>query len=102
MGMTTITMKAKIIRVIFEADESGLFFATSPDLPGLLVAKPSLQAAREHVPTAIEHLYLACDVRVLVTEAEDRHADEGSWIAMPVAIAERELARLNKYGVVGH
>ena len=40
--MTTATMKARIVRVKIEEGKTGLFYATSPDLKGMLVAEPTI------------------------------------------------------------
>jgi hypothetical protein len=91
--MTNSSYKARIVRVRYEADESGLFFAVSPDLKGFLVAKPSLEEARREVPIEIKKLYLASDMHVIVTEVEgDSPNGESAWVAIPAAAAERELA----------
>ena len=93
--MTSIQMKAKIVRVFVEHDESGLFFATSSDLKGLLVAKQSLAELRQSIPLEIQKLFLACDVEVVVTEVgDDDGEDMGKWVAIPRAAAEKQLAAL--------
>lgn len=82
--MTSTSMKAKLIRIEFERGEAGLHYATSPDLKGLLVAEPSLEAAREAVPSAIAELYEACGVSVVVSEVDDSsYLPQESWVAVP-------------------
>ncbi|MCW2283567.1 hypothetical protein M2323_001339 [Rhodoblastus acidophilus] len=83
--MTTAKMKAKIVRVVVEQGRAGLFYATSPDLKGLLVANPTIEGLKEEIPTAIEEMYLACDMRVCVTEVEND--SPMSWVAVPQGAA---------------
>lgn len=44
------------IRIIREQGKAGLYYATSPDLPGLLVAESTLEALDEAIPLAIEDM----------------------------------------------
>ena len=48
-----------LITVDFRQDESGWFFATSPDCPGLFVCDPDKGRVVTLVPQAIELLYEA-------------------------------------------
>jgi Domain of unknown function (DUF1902) len=41
---------ARIVRVKYDGGDAGLFFATSPDLRGLLVAKRTMDELVEAVP----------------------------------------------------
>lgn len=91
--MTTPTMKAKIVRVKIEEGRAGLFYATSPDLKGLLVAEPTIDGLENEIPRAITALYAACDVDVVVTKAQDGDDDLTPWVAVPVLVAEKALAR---------
>lgn len=87
-------MKAKIVRVKVEQGRAGLFYATSPDVRGLLVAKPTIEELQEAIPEALTALYLALGIRVVVSGAED--GDEGEytpWVAMPAEIAQAALSR---------
>lgn len=43
-------------RIFIEKDDAGLFYGTSPDVPGLLVAKPTEEEALADVPRAIDEL----------------------------------------------
>lgn len=90
--MTSFSMKPKIVRVKIEKDSTGLFFATSPDLKGLLVAVQNKQDLDTGIQSAITDLYAACGVKVFVTLAEDG-AGEGyaPWIAFPSSVAEAAL-----------
>lgn len=84
--------KAKVVRVKREQDESGWFFATSPDIKGLLVAEPTLDALEHAIPGAISDLYEADGQEVVVTPLDNDDGDLRSWVAVPAKLAERELA----------
>lgn len=51
-------LKAKIVRIQIKEDD-GLFFATSSDLKGLLVAERTLDAVQREIPKSIVALYAA-------------------------------------------
>ena len=78
--------RATIVRVKVEQGKAGLFYATSPDLRGLLVAEPSFDALFEAVPQAITDLYAAKGVKVVVTSAKD-DSDFYPWVAIPAEVA---------------
>ena len=69
--MRSKSMKAKIVRVKIEEGEAGLWFATSPDMKGLLVAEKTRNDAERVVPDAIRDLYKVCDIDVVVSRVED-------------------------------
>jgi hypothetical protein len=85
-------MGTKIIRVQYEQGRSGLIFATSPDLNGLLVSERAMEAFDDSIPAAITDLYAACGVKVVVTKVDDA-PDEGvtPWVAIRADIAQRAL-----------
>lgn len=89
--MPSKSMKAKIIRVKIEED-GDMFFATSPDMKGFLVAASSLEKMQAAVPDAIRNMYLACDIEVVVSKAEDGVAPFEPWVAFPVELARQALA----------
>jgi hypothetical protein len=93
MKMTTATMKAQIVRVKIEEGRQGLFYATSPDLKGLLVAQTTIDQLENEIPKAITALYAACNVEVVVTKAEDGDDDLTPWVAVPVALAASVMKR---------
>ncbi|WP_395020216.1 DUF1902 domain-containing protein [Dongia sp.] len=88
--MADAKLKAKIVRVDREQGDAGLFYATSPDLKGLLVAEATLEALDRAIPAAIADLYQACDQDVIVTPVADGDQTR-SWVAVPAAVARREL-----------
>ena len=80
--------KTTIVRVKIEEGRTGLFFATSPDLPGLLVAERTMDALDEAIPRVIANLVLAaCGAKVVVTKAKDADPEFFPWVVMPAAIA---------------
>ena len=91
--MPSKSMKPKIIRVEFEEGRAGLFYATSQNLKGLLVAEDTREKCVQAVPQAIRDLYAACGVAVVVTMAEDGDGDYSPYIAFPSELARQELDR---------
>jgi hypothetical protein len=89
--MSDATMKARIVRVKREEGKTGLFYATSPDLKGLLVAEPTLDGLERAIPQAIRDLYLACGVDVVVTRADETEDETRTWVAVPAVIARQAL-----------
>jgi len=87
------TMRAHIVRVKREEGKTGLFYATSPDLKGLLVAEPTLDGLERAIPQAITDLFAACGTRVVVTRADEQEDNLRSWVAFPSEIAKSELAK---------
>ncbi len=87
-----VTLKAKIVWVKIEEGDAGLYFATSPELKGLLVAESSLEDLEREIPKAIQDLYAACGESVVVTSAEDGTDDLHPWVAVPAEIARRALS----------
>jgi hypothetical protein len=88
-------MKAKIIRVKIEEGRTGLFFATSPDMKGLLVAEKTLEKMETAVPEAIRDLYAACDMEVVVSRLENGGDAFEPWVAFPASIARMALESTN-------
>lgn len=93
--MTSAAMQARIVRIRVEKGKAGLFYATSPNLKGLLVAEPTLEALDKSIPSAVADLYLACGVKVIVTKIEHEEDDFTPWIAIPAEIAKRAMAQLD-------
>jgi hypothetical protein len=88
----TASTKAKIIRVRVEEGKAGLFYATSPDLKGLLVAEPNIDELDEAISKSITDLYAVCGVSVVVTKAQDDDPDFFPWVAIPAEVADRVIA----------
>lgn len=89
--MSSTSMRAKIIRVKIEAD-GDMFFATSPDMKGLLVAATSREKMDAAVSEAIRGMYLACGIEVLASKAEEAEDFLEPWVAFPVELARRAVA----------
>ena len=86
--------RAIIVRVSINEGETGLFYATSLDLRGLLVAEENLNDLDEAIPKAIAELYEAIGVSVIVSKvstAEDDDRELHPWVAFPVEIAKEAL-----------
>jgi len=91
-AMTSNVSKTLIIHIKIEEGREGLFYATSPELRGLLVAKPDLEALEKAIPKAIEELYAVCGVRAIVTPAAASDEESGHpWVAIPYELAERAV-----------
>jgi len=89
--MTMTSMKAKIVRVRIEEGKTGLFYATCPDLRGLLVAEPNLDELDKAIPKSIVDLFAASDLHVVVTKAEDGEDDLTPWVAVPAVVAKAAM-----------
>jgi hypothetical protein len=90
--MPSKSMNAKIFRVKIEKGRAGLYYATSPNLKGLLVAGDTMEKAEMAVPQAIKDLYAACDMEVVVTRADDGNEGLAPYVAIPSQIAREQLA----------
>lgn len=60
-----------IVRVKYEKGTTGLIYASSPDLTGLLVAEHTFDELETAIPQAITDLYAASGVNVVVTWANE-------------------------------
>jgi hypothetical protein len=85
--------RSDIIRVKIERGKSGRFFATSPDLRGLVVGRPDADALFEAVPRAITDLYAAMGIDVVVTIAKNDDPEFYPWVAIPTEVAARLVAQ---------
>src|SRR4051812_32996180 len=94
--MASALTKAKIVRVKVEEGKTGLFYATSPDLNGLLVAEPTLDALEEVFPGAISALYAARGTHMVVTKAGDDDPVFSPGVAIPADQARRALERAHE------
>ena len=83
--------RATIVRVKVEEGTTGLFYATSPDLQGLLVAEPTIDALDEAIPQAITNLYAASGHKVVVTKAKNDDPEFYPWVAIPADVARRAV-----------
>ena len=83
--------KTKLVRIKIEEDKTGVFFATSPDVKGLLVAKPTIEDLYADIPRAIEELYALCGVDVIVAQVGDDDVGDHPWVAIPADVARQRL-----------
>jgi hypothetical protein len=84
--------RARIVRVKVEEGKAGLFYATSPDLRGLLVAEPNIDDLDIAISKAITDLYAASGETVVVTKAQDDDPEFFPWVAIPAEAAEKVIA----------
>jgi hypothetical protein len=92
----TASTKAKIVRVKVEEGKAGLFYATSPDLRGLLVAEPNIDDLDIAISKSITDLYAACGESVIVTKAQDDDPEFFPWVAIPAEVAEKVIANRSR------
>lgn len=91
--MTTGLDGAEIVRVIREQGEGGWFYATSPDLRGLLVTQPTLDRLDDTTPQAIMDLYTARGLHVILARLEGNNRNYRSWVAIPTALAAQAISQ---------
>lgn len=90
--MSESRMAARVIRLDFHEGNTGLFYATSPDLKGLVLARPSLDELYRAIPGAIQEMYQACGERVVVSRVgPDDVVGPDAWVAFPSAAAQEAL-----------
>jgi len=92
------SMRAKIVRVKIEEGKAGLFYATSPDLKGLLVAEPNIDELEAAISRGIADLYAACGETVVVTKAQDGDPDFYPWVAIPAEVAQKAMEQSRSRG----
>jgi hypothetical protein len=95
--MTGTLTKARIVRVRIEEGKTGLFYATSPDLKGLLVAEPTIDALENSIPKTITDMFAVSELDVVVTKAGDDDPDYYPWIVIPAEQARAALERAKVY-----
>jgi hypothetical protein len=91
--MTSSSLGAKTFRVHFEQD-GALYMGTSPELKGLLVVGYSREEVEAKVPAAVQDLFAACDVYVVVSRVDEAAAESTPWVAVPAEVARRGLERV--------
>ena len=81
-----------LVRTDIEEKHLGLFFATSPDIKGLFVAKESFAGVVAAIPNAIVRLCAANGQNVIVVDVSD--AGNGTlWAVLDVASVEKARPR---------
>jgi predicted RNase H-like HicB family nuclease len=76
-------MKARIVNIVVEEGRSGVFFATSLDMPNLMVAGQSREDVLAKLPAVIESLYFATGAKVVVSELENNSERDGVSGSLP-------------------
>ena len=66
----TTAMKAKTFQFYIKRDDT-LFIATSPELRGMLVAEHSFDELIAAIPSAVEDLFAARNIPVVVSQIDD-------------------------------
>ena len=84
--MSASARMVRIVRVKVSEGATGLFYAESPDLSGLLVATEDMTSLWGEVPGAIVALYAAVGEDVIVTRVEDSDPDTYPFAAIPTHI----------------
>jgi hypothetical protein len=92
------SMIAKIFRIKIEEGKAGLFYATSPDLKGLLVAEPNIDDLDASISKSIADLYAARGENVIVTKARDADPDFFPWVAIPAEVAKKVIEQSRSQG----
>ena len=85
--MSASSKTVTIVHVSVREGESGLFFAESPELKGLLVAEPDMDSLWQAVPGAIRDLYRATGQDVIVARVSD--PDSETYAAIPEDLLRR-------------
>lgn len=77
-------LDAEIIPVEIHHGEE-LYYATSPELPELLVIETNREALAEAIPRVVKLLYKARDrhVEVLHAKSDSVHPGQDTWVAVP-------------------
>ena len=86
------TLKARVVHVKCEKGVGGYFYASSPEIKGLLVVEPTLAELDKAIPQAITDLYAVSGHDVMVTYVDDPDDDLRSLVMVPAELAERTLA----------
>jgi hypothetical protein len=85
----------EIIRVRVQEGESGLLYATSPDLLGFLAAASDREALFKEIPAVIKAMFKirGVDVEVLPVRRRpsDAVAEPWPWAAIPAHVADVAL-----------
>ena len=84
--MSASATLTRIVRVRVKEGNTGLFYAESSDLKGLLVAAQDMNTLWEKVPGAIRDLYEATGTSVVVTQAKDEDPHTYPFAAIPTEI----------------
>jgi hypothetical protein len=85
------TNRAEVIEIEISEGEAGLLYATSEDLPGLLVAADNLTSVLNEIPGVIKALFAAKHITVDVYPVRRDRLQSGHrnwpWVAVPTHVA---------------
>ncbi|MFP6748125.1 MAG: hypothetical protein VCD66_11070 [Alphaproteobacteria bacterium] len=92
MGSADLGAYADIVHIWIEEGDAGLLYATSPELPGLLLAEPDRESLNREIPGVIKAMYKAqgVDVDVLPIRNQDDH---WPWVAIPTHVVASEIVQ---------
>jgi len=83
---------ADIITVRIDKESSGLFVATSKDMPGLLVAHPDREIVEQDIPNVIRVLIKRRrNQDVLVAKVSPDESQIDRWVFVPAFIAAQTV-----------
>ena len=82
-------MRTKIVHVKFKQSKTGLIFATSRELKGLLISERTMEAFETSIPAAITDLYASDGVQVVVQRAEREKGIFAFSVAFPTELVRR-------------
>lgn len=86
-----MAMTAKLIRIEYKQGRSGLIFATSPDLHGLLCSERTMEELEPTISEAITQLCAASGEEVAAVKVDDQNA----WVAVPTEVLRRGLEQMS-------
>ncbi len=92
LSRSASTNMVSIVRVRVTEGKTGLLFAESKDLRGLLVAERDMDALWVKVPEAIRDLYRAAGQNVVVKRAMDSDPKSYPFAAIPTELMAQEAA----------
>jgi hypothetical protein len=87
----TASTKPKIVRIKIERGDTGLMYATSPDLKGLFVADRTLEDVERAIPKTIAAIFAARGIRVIVTKGSSDVGSYIPWLAAPTEDAKANI-----------
>ena len=90
--MSQFDRRGEVIEITITEGDAGLFYATSNDLPGLLVAAEDVPSVIREVPGVIKMLFAAKEQAVEVFPVKrDQKSRAWPWVAIPAHVAAEAL-----------
>lgn len=78
-------MSAKLIRIVVQQGHAGLLYATSPDLDGLLIAKPTVEDLNREIPRVIKEFFELANDNVVALQVENQ-GSPAPWVVIPARL----------------